>query len=72
MDNRDITLEIDGSSVILVPSYDSNLSTGLDVARYYLSKCVKDSTKQQVLKAIDLVISRMVTVPLYYFVLFLV
>ncbi len=31
-------------------SYSSDLSAGLDVARYYLSKSVKDSTKQQVPK----------------------
>lgn len=29
-------------------SYGSNLVAGLDVARYYLSKSVRDSTKQQV------------------------
>lgn len=29
-------------------SYGSNLAAGLDVARYYLSKSVRDSTKQQV------------------------
>lgn len=41
-------LVTDSSSVILIPSYDSDLSAGLDVARYYLSKSIKDSTKQQV------------------------
>ena len=30
-------------------SYSSDLSAGMDAARYYLSKSVKDSTKQQVL-----------------------
>ena len=35
-------------SVIIEPSYDSTLSAGLDAARYYLSKSVKGSTKQQV------------------------
>ncbi len=31
----------DSSSVILIPSYDSDLSAGLEVARYYLSKSIK-------------------------------
>ena len=65
MDFNDNTLEGDGSSVLLIPSYDSNLSAGLDVARYYLSKCVRSSTKQQVLMAIDPVICRVITVSLF-------
>ena len=44
----DVNPDSDRLSVIIEPSYDSTLSAGLDAARYYLSKSVKDSTKQQV------------------------
>ena len=44
----DVNPDSDLLSVIIEPSYDSTLSAGLDAARYYLSKSVKDSTKQQV------------------------
>ena len=44
----DVNPDSDLLSVIIEPSYDSTLSAGLDATRYYLSKSVKDSTKQQV------------------------
>jgi hypothetical protein len=42
--------EADSSSLIIELDHESSLSAGLDAASYYLSKSIKDSTKQQVLK----------------------
>jgi hypothetical protein len=44
----------DSSSVIIEVNYESSLSTGTDVPRYYLSKSVKDSTKQQYTRVYDI------------------
>lgn len=44
----------DSSSLIIELDHESSLSAGTDAARYYLSKSVKDSTKQQYTRVYDI------------------
>jgi hypothetical protein len=45
----DLISESCSSSDVVALEYESTLSAGLEISQYYLSKCVRDSTKQQVL-----------------------
>ena len=47
-------LEDDSSSIIIRLDYESSLSAGLEAANYYLSKSIKDSTKQQFTRVYDI------------------
>ena len=47
-------LEDDSSSIIIELDYESSLSAGLEAANYYLSKSIKDSTKQQYTRVYDI------------------
>lgn len=46
--------EADSFSFIIETNYEPSLSAGADAARYYLSKSLKDSTKQQYTRVYDI------------------